>query len=319
MARYKFAQIENPETCPIEELEKEVERLKNLGDFFETKQLALKKFINSVYGATASKYFIAHNTAVAESITLQGQDLNHYSENAVNAYFKNIFTTMDDYEIYPPASRFGYSPNTTYYVKGDNGYEEVQINNADEFEDNKKKLVIKTTFFTLLGITKEQAATVSIAKGKTTETGLLEGSEFSYLDGNQSLTVAGDTDSCVGSTQIYVDNKKMSIADAFTKFKYENDDTVLRLSETQEVIPVFDHTTLSYIDYNVCTSQMPINYIMRHKVFNKSKFRIKTKSGKELIVTGDHSVMVIRDNELVSIPAKNILKTDKIITIAGDK
>ena len=58
---------------------------------------------------------------------------------------------------------------------------------------------------------------------------------------------------------------------------------------------------------------------MRHKVFNKSKFRIKTKTGKELIVTGDHSVMVIRNNELISIPAKNILKTDKIITIAGDK
>ena len=91
MAQYKFVQIEDPETCPIEELEKEVERLKNLGDFYETKQLALKKFINSVYGATASKYFIAHNTAVAESITLQGQDLNHYSENAVNAYFQGIF------------------------------------------------------------------------------------------------------------------------------------------------------------------------------------------------------------------------------------
>ena len=76
--KYKFCQID-PNNCTVEELEEEVERLKNLGDFYETKQLALKKFINSVYGATASRFFIAHNTAVAESITLQGQDLNHYS------------------------------------------------------------------------------------------------------------------------------------------------------------------------------------------------------------------------------------------------
>ena len=269
MAQYKFVQIEDPETCPIEELEKEVERLKNLGDFYETKQLALKKFINSVYGATASKYFIAHNTAVAESITLQGQDLTHYSENAVNAYLQGIFQA--------------------------------------DTELHKK-----------LGITTEAAKAISIAKGKTTETGLLEGNEFSYLEGNQSLTVAGDTDSTSWKTSIYVDSVKLNIQDAFNKFKYENNDTVLKLNNGQEIVPVHNHNILSYIDHSDTACYKPINYIMRHKVFNKSKFRIKTKTGKELIVTGDHSVMVIRNNELISIPAKNILKTDKIITIAGD-
>ena len=143
--KYKFCQID-PNNCTVEELEEEVERLKNLGDFYETKQLALKKFINSVYGATASKYFIAHNTAVAESITLQGQDLNHYSENSVNEYFSGIF--QNDTELH-------------------------------------KKLGIKT----------EDAKRFNIALGKTTETGTLDGPEFSYLNGNQSLTVAGDTDS----------------------------------------------------------------------------------------------------------------------------
>lgn len=270
MAQYKFVQIEDPETCPIEELEKEVERLKNLGDFYETKQLALKKFINSVYGATASKYFIAHNTAVAESITLQGQDLNHYSENAVNAYFQGIFQA--------------------------------------DTELHKK-----------LGIDSEMAKQFDISKGKTTETGLLEGEEFSYLEGNQSLTVAGDTDSCFSLSIIDIDGERTTIESAFDMFKYENDDTVLTLKNNQEIVPVKNHNVLSYIDHSDTACYKPINYIMRHKVFNKSKFRIKTKTGKELIVTGDHSVMVIRNNELISIPAKNILKTDKIITIAGDK
>lgn len=262
--KYKFCQID-PNNCTVEELEEEVERLKNLGDFYETKQLALKKFINSVYGATASKYFIAHNTAVAESITLQGQDLNHYSENSVNAYFSGIF--QNDTELH-------------------------------------KKL----------GIDSEKAKKVSIAKGKTTETGTLDGPEFSYLNGNQSLTVAGDTDSAIGTTKIFVDNSEISMEDFFVKAKYENNDMVMKLQNGNEVVPVNNHNTLTYIDHDFKTAERPINYIMRHKV-TKDKFRLKTKSGKELIVTGDHSIMVIRNNELVSLPAREIKNADKIITL----
>ena len=265
--KYKFCQID-PNNCTVEELEEEVERLKNLGDFYETKQLALKKFINSVYGATASRFFIAHNTAVAESITLQGQDLNHYSENSVNEYFSGIF--QNDTELH-------------------------------------KKL----------GIDSEKAKKVSIAKGKTTETGTLDGPEFSYLDGNQSLTVAGDTDSTSWKSSIYVDSVKLKVQDAFNKFKYENNDTVLKLNNGQEIVPVHNHNILSYVDHDAEATYRPIKYIMRHKVYKKSRFRIKTKSGKELEVTGDHSMMIIRNNELITVKAKDILKTDKIITIAG--
>ena len=266
--KYKFCQID-PNNCTVEELEEEVERLKNLGDFYETKQLALKKFINSVYGATASRFFIAHNTAVAESITLQGQDLNHYSENSVNEYFSGIFQN-----------------DTALHKK--------------------------------LGIDSEKAKKVSIAKGKTTETGTLDGPEFSYLNGNQSLTVAGDTDSTSWKSSIYVDLVKLKVQDAFNKFKYENNDTVLKLNNGQEIVPVHNHNILSYVDHDAEATYRPIKYIMRHKVYNKSRFRIKTKSGKELEVTGDHSMMIIRNNELITVKAKDILKTDKIITITGD-
>ena len=264
--QYKFVQIQDPKNCPINELEKEVERLSVLGDFYETKQLALKKFINSVYGATASKYFLAYNLNVAESITLQGQHLNHYSENAVNEYFSGIF--QNDVELH-------------------------------------KKLGIKT----------EDAQRVTIDKGKTTETGLLEGPEFSYLNGNQSLTVAGDTDSISENSVLDIDGQNITCLDLFNKLKNENNDIVLKLENGQEIIPINNHNILSYIDHNDVASYKPIKYIMRHKV-NKPKYKIKTKSGKELILTGDHSVMVIRNNELISIKTKDIdIKTDKLITV----
>ena len=41
---------------------------------------------------------MAHNVDVAESITLQGQDLNHFSENAVNEYFSGVF--QNDTELH---------------------------------------------------------------------------------------------------------------------------------------------------------------------------------------------------------------------------
>ena len=264
--KYKFSTIQDPENCPIEDLEKEVNRLEKLGDFYETKQLALKKFLNSVYGATASKYFIAYNLDVAESITLQGQDLNHYSENCVNDYFSGIF--QNDTELH-------------------------------------KKL----------GITTEDAQRVTIDKGKTTETGLLEGEDFFYLKGNQSLIVAGDTDSCDGKTSLTIDDDKhIQIQELFNNLKYENHDIILS-NNGVEIVPSKNHKILSYIDHNSEAVYKPIKYVMRHKV-KKERYKIKTESGKEVIVTGDHSVMVIRNNELVTVKACELNKvTDKIITI----
>lgn len=265
MAETKFMQVD-PYTCTIEEGEAEIKRLEALTGFYETKQLALKKFINSVYGATASKYFTAHNTAVAESITLQGQDLNHFSENCVNTYFKGIF--QNDTELHA-------------------------------------KLGIKT----------EDAQKVKIGAGKVTETKPLTGPEFSYLNGDEeSMTIAGDTDSVVGSTVIDIDNgKKETIADLFTGFKYANNDVVLRLQNGTELVPVKNHTVKTFDQETDKVVYKPINYIMRHKV-NKKLYKITTSSGKEIIVTGDHSVMIERDGKIYSIPTKEINKeTDKVI------
>lgn len=266
---YKFAEIKDPENCPIEELETEVNRLGNLVEYYETKQLAIKKFINSVYGATASKYFIAHNTDVAESITLQGQDLNHYSENSVNEYFSGIF--QNDTELH-------------------------------------KKL----------GIDTEVAKKVRIDRGKITDSGPLTGKEFEYLNGCQSLVCAGDTDSVIPHVKIYVDGCVTTIGEAFIKFKYENNDTILKLQNGQELVPVNNHSTLSYIDHSNITCDRPIKYIMRHKVYNKSHYKITTKTGKVIELTGDHSVMVIRNNELISIAIKDVSNTDKLITISNE-
>ena len=57
----KYSKLTDPWTCPIETLKAEIDMLDNKVGYHDTEQLAIKKFINSVYGALGSKYFVAYN------------------------------------------------------------------------------------------------------------------------------------------------------------------------------------------------------------------------------------------------------------------
>lgn len=54
--------------------------------------------------------------------------------------------------------------------------------------------------------------------------------------------------------------------------------------------------------------------IIRHRV-TKAKWRLKTKSGKEIFVTNDHSMIVFRNGEKIEVKPNNILPGDKILII----
>jgi len=55
----------------------------------------------------------------------------------------------------------------------------------------------------------------------------------------------------------------------------------------------------------------PIKYIMKHKV-KKHIFKIKC-NGDEVKVTEDHSIMIIRNNILISVKPAQIIHGDKIV------
>jgi len=275
---------------------------------------------------------------------MQGQDLNHYSENCVNKYFRFVFNTREHYDkvIYVPIIDYAEKytlANTEIFFKNDNK-EWVPVNmNIDEsiirdktYTDDMakklKKIFVKTTFGPYLGITFEQAQSIDINKGRVTEQKPLTHPQFresfkylgkdSYLEDDPavSLTVSGDTDSCSADTMIYLNNEKISIADAFTKLKYANGDFVLTLEKGQEIIPVNSYMTKAFNEIApLLPADKPIKYIMRHKV-SKGRFKIKSKSGKEVIVTEDHSCMLIRDNKLIEVKAKDInANTDRLVEI----
>lgn len=337
---FKYSWLKDPDTCPIEELEKQVKDLSNLVGFYDTKQLAIKKFINSVYGALGSKYFVAYNVLMAESITAQGRDLNHYSENSVNEYFKGIFQSNPEITLYyqwvyhdDDGTKYTYAteekPDDYYRFgkweeceswepavkKGKKLTPELKSCLQDNSEGHCDWFMTKTTLAKKLGVDPEKMKTFDISKGKTTETGELTGPEYDYLEGTQSMIIGGDTDSVSGDSEIIVDGIDMRISDFFISSKYANNDVLMVTTDGSEVVPVHGHMTRTYDEHRDRVVMRDIKYIMRHKV-KKAKYKITTESGKEVIVTEDHSCMVIRDGELISIKAKDIDKeTDKIITV----
>jgi hypothetical protein len=86
----KYCKID-PNTASREEIKAEIARLTLLMNQKMNEEQAIKIFINSVYGATASPYFIGYNVRVAEAITLQGQEVRGFASKIFNRYFMEFW------------------------------------------------------------------------------------------------------------------------------------------------------------------------------------------------------------------------------------
>jgi DNA polymerase elongation subunit (family B) len=87
---FKLTNID-PYNCSTEELEKEIQKLNSIKEEYAGREQAIKVFINSIYGACASPYFVGYNIYVAEAVTLQGQDVAKYASKTIDDYFMNVW------------------------------------------------------------------------------------------------------------------------------------------------------------------------------------------------------------------------------------
>jgi DNA polymerase elongation subunit (family B) len=87
---YRHCKID-PATSTREQIQEEIARLSLLMHEKGNEEQAIKIFINSIYGATASPYFVGYNVKVAEAITLQGQDIIKFVSKTINRYFQEFW------------------------------------------------------------------------------------------------------------------------------------------------------------------------------------------------------------------------------------
>lgn len=128
-------------------------------------------------------------------------------------------------------------------------------------------------------------------------------------DRGRKYTIAGDTDSVVGDTFIDVNGVKQTIAEFYDSI---SDDQLIR-DELDNKVKLVDGC--QGLSVNVKTKEIeskPIKYVMKHRV-KKRMYAIHV-DGKKVIVTEDHSIMVMRDDMMISVKPKEILKSDIIIT-----
>jgi DNA polymerase elongation subunit (family B) len=131
------------------------------------------------------------------------------------------------------------------------------------------------------------------------------------------LVIYGDTDSSCGSSLLVIKNNhsidKLSFNDLFKLYSkiYE-----INLDERgNEYIMPEGVNSLNYLDEITFS---PVKKIIRHKV-SKPKWRIVSESGKEIVVTNDHSITIFRNGQKIHVkPSEINLETDEILTVDVD-
>jgi DNA polymerase elongation subunit (family B) len=123
-----------------------------------------------------------------------------------------------------------------------------------------------------------------------------------------------DTDSVIGDTVIHTDGGSMTIAELYQRsLDYQLGNAGGTLNGHESV-----NTDLKTLNWSESKElyYAPIRRIIRHKV-SKKKWKLKLKSGKEVIVTNDHSLIVFRNGKKLEVKPSEILKTDKVLSVYG--
>jgi intein/homing endonuclease len=119
--------------------------------------------------------------------------------------------------------------------------------------------------------------------------------------------VYGDTDSVAADSIIITDNGSVSVETLFVQgdtFWKEADKEYSSNNSIKIAHPSLDNQ-VTYVNYD---------YIYRHRV-SKGRYKVTTADGNQVIVTEDHSVMVLVDGNLIEKKASDILVGDAVISI----
>lgn len=218
----------------MEDVSKHIKKL-------DLKQNAIKLLINSIYGAFGNKWFYFYDPDIAQSITLQGQDLIKFSIRAVNHYFQEKWHL--DTELHKIL-----------------GIDQYKINKID------RESAIYTD-------TDSVASDTIICSKKFGNLTVSDYYDLCQKNGSAGNTLAGHESVSSGK------------------------DKILNWSKDKDLY------------------YAPVKRIIRHKV-SKERWKLTTESGKEVIVTGDHSLIVFREGVQIEIKAKDInVETDIVLTV----
>ncbi len=299
----------------INELKTLIDNKKKEKDYAKAMQLALKLTLNGTYGAFANRYFVCSNADIANAITAHGRDINQFMMECIEDYFYNkwhldkriheklgveyIGVYNGKYAAYSmDFNMLGWQHDT---IESLLKHKNITVKDLKkyEFEHNDINVIYQYNVFNFDTV---KPLDENLIWGE------LEGRK--KYEGNNQIVVYGDTDSCHKNTIISTDNGNLTIEELYNK-NIKNGSNGITLKGHESV--KCEENVLNW-DENKKLYYAPVKRIIRHKV-TKPKWKLKTKSGKEVIITNDHSMIVFRDNKKIEVKPSEILKTDKILII----
>jgi len=226
----------------LDELRTLLAKKKQQAADFKNEEQGVKLTLNSIYGSLGNPYFSFFNLAVAESVTLQGQDLIKFAEKVLNKYFQEHWHL--DTEL----------------------HEHLKVRNVKKIIDD-----------VIIYIDTDSGPHEMVIRIQTSD-----GEEKEIQIGELYLFL-------MHSSNIKFDNRG------------------------NEIIENPIESILNYKNGNLKYSA--IKKLIRHKV-TKSKWKITTETGKFVIVTGDHSITVFRNNKKITVkPSEINIETDRVLEI----
>lgn len=299
----------------IDELKKLINDKKQERDYAKAMQLALKLTLNGTYGAFANKYFVCSNADIANSITAHGRDVIQFMMEKIENYFYNqwhldkkihdklgfeyIGLYNGKYTAYSSEfDELGYGEKTLEELLK---HKNIKISDLKEytFEHDDIKVLYQYNLFEFSEVKPLDINPIWIE---------LEGRQ--KYDGPNQITVYGDTDSVDSQSIINTNNGEYTIEDLYNK----------NILNGSAGITIKGHESVNcdskVLNWNAEKElyYAKVKRVIRHKV-RKSKWKLKTKSGKEIIITDNHSMIVFRDGKKIEIKPRDIIKTDKILVI----
>lgn len=283
----------------IAELKKRIELTQAEYDIAKAMQLALKLVINGTYGAFAHPKFVLSNSHIANAITAMGRDVINYMLDKIENYFYEEWH-LDEESHKKLGIEYAGVKDGKYFLLDRNG-DNLHYPHKD-FDELKSKLNI----YDFKKIDKIEVNGYEIEY----ERRLFNFKDVQQIPKSEPIIIYGDTDSCDKDTIIKTDCGDKKIEDFYNE-NVKNGSAGITLKGHESVYT--NNKVLNY-DENRGLYYTPVKRIIRHKV-SKPKWKLKTKSGKEIIVTNDHSMIVFRNGEKLEIKPSKILKTDKILTV----
>jgi len=284
----------------IAQLKKKIEETQADYDRAKAMQLALKLVINGTYGAFAHPKFVLSNSHIANAITAMGRDVIQYMLKKIEKYFYNEWHLDIKSHEKLGIEYIGVKDNKYFLLNriGENIH--YPHNSLDELftKLNINKFELKEEKIELNGY--------SILYRKD----LFDFSNVEQIPKDKPIIIYGDTDSCHKDTNISTNNGIFTIEKLYNK-NINNGSAGITLKGHESVN--CNESVLNY-DERKGLYYAPVKRIIRHKV-SKHKWKLKTKSGEEIIVTNDHSMIVFRNNKKIEVKPSEILKTDKILSI----